>query len=163
MGELFCLQPEGRVPSECGWDFQQERSVYAAGEALHLLSELLCLQPEGRVSGAALDFLMGLGYRAFMGWARLLTVRSIGTVSLIISAFLLISGETIFKSDLNGGRFLLYWFVCFFFTGLALLSALVDLRSTRERSREKQKELLREMVRDLDKAPSPDNKARRKR
>ena len=55
---------------------------------------------------------------------------------------MLIWGQTILKSYLEGIGFVLYWLACMAFTGLALLTALLDIWAVRRRTREQQRDLL---------------------
>jgi len=68
--------------------------------------------------------------------------RWFGVFFLIIAAGMLIWGQTILKSYLEGIGFVLYWLACMAFTGLALLTALLDIWAVRRRTREQQRDLL---------------------
>jgi len=61
---------------------------------------------------------------------------------LLIAAGMLIWGQTILKPYLEGMGFVLYWLACLAFTGLALLTALLDIWAVRRRTREQQRDLL---------------------
>ena len=61
---------------------------------------------------------------------------------MLIAAGMLIWGQTILKSYLEGIGFVLYWLACMAFTGLALLTALLDIWAVRRRTREQQRDLL---------------------
>jgi hypothetical protein len=64
---------------------------------------------------------------------------------LLIAGGLLIWGQTILEPRLGKGLgFILYWFVCFLFTALAILTALLDLWIVRTRARVEKKRLLRQ-------------------
>jgi uncharacterized membrane protein len=62
--------------------------------------------------------------------------------SLIVSAVMLISGETLLRGHLGEIGFLFFWMACFGFTMLAMLMALLDLSSVQRRARKQQRELL---------------------
>ena len=68
--------------------------------------------------------------------------RWFGVFFLLIAAGMLIWGQTILKSYLEGIGFVLYWLACMAFTGLALLTALLDIRAVRRRTREQHRDLL---------------------
>ena len=68
--------------------------------------------------------------------------RWFGLFFLFVALGLLIWGETILKPHLNGLGFILYWLLCFVFTMLAMLTALLDFWIVRHRTREAQKGLL---------------------
>ena len=55
---------------------------------------------------------------------------------------MLIAGETLLKNALSDVGFLLYWLVCFLFTGLAIVFAFIDVRQVARRTREEQRELM---------------------
>lgn len=86
--------------------------------------------------------------------------RWFGTFFLIMAGGLLIWGQTILKPHLgNGLGFLLYWLVCFSFTGLAILTALLDLRIIRCRTRDAQRDLFKRatMETDVEENRSPES------
>ena len=68
--------------------------------------------------------------------------RWFGVFFLVIAAGMLIWGQTIFKPYLEGLGFVLYWLACMAFTGLALLTALLDIWAVRRRTRQQQRDLL---------------------
>ncbi len=65
-----------------------------------------------------------------------------GAFFLLIAAGMLIWGQTILKPYLEGIGFVLYWLACLAFTGLALVTALLDIRAVRRRTREQHRDLL---------------------
>ena len=68
--------------------------------------------------------------------------RWFGVFFLLIAAGMLIWGQTILKPHLEGLGFVLYWLACMTFTGLALVTALLDIWAVRRRTREQQRDLL---------------------
>jgi hypothetical protein len=70
--------------------------------------------------------------------------RWFGAFYVIVAGGMLIWGQTVLKSTLesDAAAFLIYWLVCFLFTGMAMITALLDLRSVRRRAREQQRRLL---------------------
>lgn len=68
--------------------------------------------------------------------------RWFGALMLVCALGLLVAGETILKRRLEGLGFLLYWGLCFVFTGLAILTAYIDARVLQIKSRKETRELL---------------------
>ena len=60
----------------------------------------------------------------------------------MIAGGMLIWGQTILKPHLEGIGFVIYWLACMVFTGLALVTALLDIWAVRRRTREQQRDLL---------------------
>lgn len=69
--------------------------------------------------------------------------------SLIITICLLISGLTFLEPKLSGKTFIIFWLICFFFTVLSILLALVELRFINYQSRKEQKDLIEKTVDEL--------------
>jgi len=61
---------------------------------------------------------------------------------------MLIWGHTFLKPYLEGVGFVIYWLACMGFTGLAILTALLDIRVVRRRTRDKQRDLIRHIFED---------------
>lgn len=56
---------------------------------------------------------------------------------------MLIWGQTVLQPHLGKGLgFLLYWLICISFTGLAVLTALLDVLAIRRRIRDQQRDLI---------------------
>ena len=72
--------------------------------------------------------------------------RWFGMFFLLIAAGMLIWGQTILKPLLEGIAFVLYWVACLAFTGLALVTALLDIWAVRRRTREQQRDLLQRIL-----------------
>ena len=72
--------------------------------------------------------------------------RWFGLFFLFIALGLLIWGQTILKPHLSGLGFVLYWLVCFAFTILAMLTALLDFWVIRIRARREQREMIKRAV-----------------
>ncbi len=68
--------------------------------------------------------------------------RWFGVFFLLIATGMLIWGQTILQPHLKGMGFVVYWLACMAFTGLALLTALLDIWAVRRRTREQQRDLL---------------------
>src|SRR5258706_15277000 len=89
--------------------------------------------------------------------------RWFGAFFLFVAVGLLVWGETILKPYLgNGIGFILYWLACFFFTGLALLTALLDLWIVRRRARDAQRELWQKTFTETEDKRTSSQKRRRK-
>jgi len=69
--------------------------------------------------------------------------RWFGLFYLFVALGLLIWGQTVLRPHLKGWLFIFYWLLCFGFTLLALLTALLDFWIVRHRSREERRELAR--------------------
>ena len=80
--------------------------------------------------------------------------RWFGVFFLMMAAGMLIWGETLLKPMLRGTGFVIYWLACFGFTVLAMLTALLDLRAVRRRTRDQHEDLLQHVF--------DERKARRK-
>jgi drug/metabolite transporter (DMT)-like permease len=77
--------------------------------------------------------------------------RVLGALFLIIAAGMLIAGQTVWQSRLQQqpSIFVYYWSVCFVFTALTLVTALLDVRAVRRRSRREQTELVKKTWSDI--------------
>ena len=85
--------------------------------------------------------------------------RWFGGVVLGAAVGMLVLGETLLQGKLSGGLLLVYWLVCFFFTGLAMLVAFRDARALLQRTGREQRDLLENTLEDI----KSDARARRKR
>jgi len=72
--------------------------------------------------------------------------RWFGLLFLALSFGLLIWGQTVLKTRLEGAGFLLYWATCFLFTLLAIATALLDILLVRRQSRLERRELLKKAL-----------------
>ncbi|SRR5258706_262455 len=68
--------------------------------------------------------------------------RWFGAISLFAALVMLILGETVLKGRLVELAFVVYWLICFGFTGLAILAAFLDVHAMRSRVREEHRKLL---------------------
>jgi len=75
--------------------------------------------------------------------------RWFGVFALVAALGMLIAGETVLQSKLKELSFLAYWFVCFCFTGLAVVVALLDARALRRRARQQRRELLTTTLKEI--------------
>lgn len=69
--------------------------------------------------------------------------RWFGLFFLAVSFGMLVWGQTFLQDRLAGASYLLYWSVCFFFTFLAVTTALLDILLVRRQTRIDRKELLK--------------------
>lgn len=79
--------------------------------------------------------------------------RWFGLFFLVLAAGMLIWGQIILRPYLKGVWFLLYWLLCFIFTGLAIVTALLDVRATRRRTRQEHRELMERTWEDIEHKP----------
>lgn len=70
--------------------------------------------------------------------------RWFGVLFLILAGGMLVWGQTVLDSTLKGFAFLIYWLVCFLFVGLAMTTALLDLRAMRRKTRDETRDLVEE-------------------
>ena len=86
--------------------------------------------------------------------------RVIGAIFLLIAVAMLIAGDTLLKPSLKEIGYLVYWLICFVFTGLAILVAYLDVRALAQRSRREARDLIQSTLGKIEtdarkKAPSP--------
>jgi membrane protein implicated in regulation of membrane protease activity len=67
--------------------------------------------------------------------------RLLGVLVLLAAVGMLIAGQTVLKEKLQNLAFIIYWMVCFGFTGAAILIALLDARALQRRTHQEQHEL----------------------
>jgi hypothetical protein len=77
--------------------------------------------------------------------------RILGALVLLAALGMLIAGETVLKGRLQNFGFLIYWLVCFLFTGAAFIIAFQDVRALRHRLREEQRDLLHSTLEKIEK------------
>ena len=77
--------------------------------------------------------------------------RWFGGIVLFAAVAMLICGQTVLKTTLSGGGYLVYWLVCFLLTGLAVLIAFLDVRALQYRVREEQRELVETTLKRIEK------------
>lgn len=75
--------------------------------------------------------------------------RWVGAVSLLGALALLVLGQTALESKLQGITFLLYWSLCLAATGVAVITALLDVRALQHRARAEQRNLLETALQDV--------------
>lgn len=81
--------------------------------------------------------------------------RWFGLFHLIVSGGLLIWGLTLLRPVLRGWLFIAYWFACFVFALLALVTGWLDWRSVRRQARAERRALLLESLQRSNPSQSP--------
>ncbi len=84
--------------------------------------------------------------------------RWFGLAFLAFAFGMLVWGQTVLKPKLDGVGYIVYWTGCFFFTFLALITALIDIWCVRRRQRNERRNLLKNTfndLKDLDDDPDP--------
>jgi len=83
--------------------------------------------------------------------------RWLGALALAVALAMLLAGQTVLENHLGPLGSLVYWLVCAGFTGVAILTAFLDVRALQNRSRKEQRELfhatLENIERDARKPP----------
>lgn len=74
-------------------------------------------------------------------------------IFLVLAGAMLILGQTLLLPYLKGPGFILYWLACFILTGMAILTALLDMRATRRRASDEHRELVDRTWRDIGREP----------
>lgn len=72
--------------------------------------------------------------------------RKRGLIFLGIALLMLILGETALRQSLGKIGFVIYWMVCFIFTGLAILFSFLDVAGVQRQARAQQRELLEKTI-----------------
>ena len=76
--------------------------------------------------------------------------RLIGALVLLAALGMLIAGQTVLKGKLQNLVFIIYWMVCFGFTGVAILIALLDARALQRRTHQEQHELFEATLKQIE-------------
>jgi len=93
-----------------------------------------------------------------MGMDETVRRRWFGALVLVGAVGMLVAGETVLKGRLLGKAFWVYWLICFFLTGLAMLVAFRDARAMLQRTGREQRDLLENTLNEI----KSDAQARRK-
>lgn len=72
--------------------------------------------------------------------------RWFGLFYLGLAAGMLIWGQTVLKSALDGLVFMIYWTAVFVLTVMAMVTALLDIRAVRRQARSERRDLLKESI-----------------
>jgi hypothetical protein len=75
--------------------------------------------------------------------------RWFGLAFLALAFGMLVWGQTVLKPKLDGAGYIVYWTGCFFFTFLALITALIDIWCVRRRQRNERRNLLKKTFTEL--------------
>ncbi|HVM46883.1 MAG TPA: hypothetical protein VMU04_02600 [Candidatus Acidoferrum sp.] len=90
--------------------------------------------------------------------------RWIGALTLFAAVAMIIGGETVLRDRLGPLSTLVYWLVCLALTGVAVYTALLDLRALRLRTRREERDLLEATVKkiqfEVEARPSEPGRAR---
>jgi hypothetical protein len=76
--------------------------------------------------------------------------RWFGASALLAALAMLILGETVLHERLRDLAYLAYWLVCFAFTGLAILAAVLDVRALQHRTRQEKRDLLETTLKEIE-------------
>ena len=76
--------------------------------------------------------------------------RWLGALVLLAALGMLIGGETVLKGKLQNLAFILYWLVCFVFTGLAMLIAFLDARALQIKIRQEEHDLFAKTLKQIE-------------
>ena len=79
--------------------------------------------------------------------------RWFGAVVLVAALAMLICGETVLKEKLGNLTFTCYWLLCFGFTCLAMLVALLDARALRRRTSWEHRDLFEATLKEIQTEP----------
>ena len=77
--------------------------------------------------------------------------RWFGGIVLALALLMLILGETVLKDRMGQFVFVIYWLICFVFTGLAIVVAFRDVRAVHDEVRTEQRTLLESALKDIEK------------
>ena len=75
--------------------------------------------------------------------------RWLSVLFLALATAMVVLGLTVFSNTLAPATFLVYWLVCFCFTGLAAWAALMDMRAIRRQTQEAQRDLIEETMKEI--------------
>jgi hypothetical protein len=70
--------------------------------------------------------------------------RWFGALFIVLAGGMLIWGQTLLKGSLHGAIFLVYWLLCFLFTALSMVVAILDIRAMKKHIRDEQNTLFLE-------------------
>jgi 4-hydroxybenzoate polyprenyltransferase len=85
---------------------------------------------------------MGLGPTARRRW--------FGAIVLAVALLMLFLGETALKGRMSDLTFVVYWMVCFVFTGLAIVVAFRDVKAVQNEVRSEQRTLLESTLKEIE-------------
>ena len=75
--------------------------------------------------------------------------RWLGAAFLTIAVGMLVAGLTVLEARLKGVSFIIYWVACFGFTGLAAMTALLDMLIVRWQSRAAQRKMIEKTMEEV--------------
>ncbi len=88
--------------------------------------------------------------------------RWFGAIVLALAVLMLILGQTVLKSNLDGAVFVVYWLVCFVLLILSIAVAFRDVRAIHHEARAEQRTLLESALKDIE-SEARDKQKRTKR
>jgi hypothetical protein len=75
--------------------------------------------------------------------------RWVGGVSLGLAVVMVVAGERAVRGRVGPGLELLYWLVCFFLTGTAIVVAMLDFRALKQRILTEHRDLVEKTLKDI--------------
>lgn len=88
--------------------------------------------------------------------------RWFGGIVLVLAIAMLVLGQTVLKERLGNITFLIYWLICFIFTGLAIVVAFRDVKAVQHEVRSEQRDLLESTLKEIE-SEARDRQKRAKR
>lgn len=76
--------------------------------------------------------------------------RWFGVIVLLAALVMLVCGETVLEGKLRGLAFIVYWLVCFGFTGLAIIVAFLDARALQRQTRKEHHDLFEKTLKNIE-------------
>jgi hypothetical protein len=76
--------------------------------------------------------------------------RWFGAIVLALALLMLILGQTVLQDRLGKVAFVIYWLLCFIFTGLAIVVAFRDVKAVQHEVRSEQRTLLESTLKDIE-------------
>jgi hypothetical protein len=77
--------------------------------------------------------------------------RWLGGIALGLAAVMLLLGETLLKGRLTQGGFVMYWMICFALTLIAIMVAVMDVRSLQQSVSRETRDLLEDTLKTIEK------------
>lgn len=89
--------------------------------------------------------------------------RRFGIVCIAAAILMLVAGETVLRKTLasNPVWLIAYWMLCFIFTALAAMAAIVDAARVRMENREEQRSLIEKTLREVEREKQERHKPKR--
>jgi hypothetical protein len=111
-------------------------------------------------AGTRFDFQPDHSTVLIMAYGPDLSLRRLGLLFLAAAMLMLLFGQTLLEPHLGRGLlFVFYWLICFGFTILAMLVALLDIWIVRMRARHDQEKLFKQATQPAERPESDDARA----